>query len=217
MSEKSRAEFILEVIKLLLWPTLIVIAVMWLQDDVIDLLKSRTWKIGIIEVGNKIENLENTVQGELILQKDYLIKILNNSSDSTKVREYVHLAMGSIENAQSGVKKDIQSIQETIPERRESQLVSQQTMEEKPKTAKRWEYLGFNNLVEMEIDDAIEAFTESEKLWPNYHNVSEIRLLLVEKREILKAKDSPEWRALYNEILEKYSWGMPSDIRQKLL
>ncbi len=217
MSGKSRAEFILEVIKLLLWPTLIVIAVMWLQDDVIDLLKSRTWKIGIIEVGNKIENLENTVQGELILQKDYLIKILNNSSDSTKVREYVHLAMGSIENAQSGVKKDIQSIQETIPERRESQLVSQQTMEEKPKTAKRWEYLGFNNLVEMEIDDAIEAFTESEKLWPNYHNVSEIRLLLVEKREILKAKDSPEWRALYNEILEKYSWGMPSDIRQKLL
>ncbi len=217
MSEKSRAEFILEVIKLLLWPTLIVIAVMWLQDDVMDLLKSRTWKIGIIEVGNKIENLENTVQGELILQKDYLIKILNNSSDSTKVREYVHLAMGSIENAQSGVKKDIQSIQETIPERRESQLVSQQTMEEKPKTAKRWEYLGFNNLVEMEIDDAIEAFTESEKLWPNYHNVSEIRLLLVEKREILKAKDSPEWRALYNEILEKYSWGMPSDIRQKLL
>lgn len=217
MSGKSRAEFILEVIKLLLWPTLIVIAVMWLQDDVMDLLKSRTWKIGIIEVGNKIENLENTVQGELILQKDYLIKILNNSSDSTKVREYVHLAMGSIENAQSGVKKDIQSIQETIPERRESQLVSQQTMEEKPKTAKRWEYLGFNNLVEMEIDDAIEAFTESEKLWPNYHNVSEIRLLLVEKREILKAKDSPEWRALYNEILEKYSWGMPSDIRQKLL
>jgi len=217
MSEKSRAEFILEVIKLLLWPTLIVIAVMWLQDDVMDLLKSRTWKIGIIEVGNKIENLENTVQGELILQKDYLIKILNNSSDSTKVREYVHLAMGSIENAQSGVKKDIQSIQETIPERRESQLVSQQTMEEKPKTAKRWEYLGFNNLVEKEIDNAIEAFTESEKLWPNYHNVSEIRLLLVEKREILKAKDSPEWRALYNEILEKYSWGMPSDIRQKLL
>jgi tetratricopeptide (TPR) repeat protein len=216
MSEKSRPEFILEAIKILLWPILIVIAVIWLQDDVVKILKSRTWKIGIIEVGDRIETLENNVQDELILQKDYLNKIQANYSDADKIRKYVQQALNSIENAQRGVKKEIQTIQEAIPERRQSQPVSSKTTEAKPNTAKGWEHLGFNKLVEKDIQEAIEAFTESVKLWPDYHNVSEIRRLLVEKRENLKAKDSSEWTALYKTILEKYSWGMPSNVRRQL-
>ena len=216
MSEKSRPELILEAIKILLWPILIVIAAIWLQADVVEILKSRTWKIGIIEVGDRIETLENTVQEELIRQKDYLDKIQNNSSDADTVRKYVQLALSSIKNAQSGVKKEIQTIQEAIPERRQLQPVSPQTTEEKPNNAKGWEHLGFNKLVEKEIEDAIEAFTKSEKLWPDYHNVSEIRRLLVKKRENLEEKDSLEWATLYETILEKYSWGMPSDVRRQL-
>ena len=188
MSEKSRPELILEAIKILLWPILIVIAAIFLQDDVIEILKGRTWKIGILEVGDRIGALENDVQNELVEQKDYLNKILDNSSDSNKVRAYVQQALSSIEHAQIGVKEEMRTIQDAIPERRQSQVVSPQTTEEKPKTAQGWEDLGFNKLVEQEIGDAIEAFTESEKLWPNYHNVSEIRRLLVKNIENLMNK-----------------------------
>jgi len=218
MGEKNRPELILEAIKILLWPILIAGAVIWFQADVVEILQNRTWKIGIIEVGDRIETLGNTLQEELIRQKDYLDKIQNNSSNADEVGKYVQLALSSIKNAQSGVKKEIQTIQEAMPaaERRESLPFSPQTDEEKPNTAKGWEQLGFNKLIEKEIDDAIEAFTESQKLWPDYHNVSEIRRLLVAKREKLKAKNSSEWSNLYERILQKYSWGMPSNVRQQL-
>ena len=216
MNEKSRPELILEAFKIFLWPILIIIAVIWLHDDVVDILKNRTWKVGIIEVGDRIKILENSVQDELILQKDYLNKIKDNSSDTDKVREYVQQALSSIRNAQSGVKKEIQTIQDSIPERRQLKTISPQTAGEKPNTAKGWELLGFNKLAAKEIEGAIEAFTESEKLWSDYHNVAEIRLLLMYDRENLKEKDSSKWTALYKKILEKYSWGMPSNIRQQL-
>lgn len=218
MGEKNRPELILEAIKILLWPVLIAGIVFWFQADVAHILKNRTWKLGIIEVGDRIETLRDTLQGDLLRQKDYLDKIQKNSSNAGEVTKYVQLALNSIKNAQSGVKIEIQTIKEAIPTevRQDTFLVSPQTAEEKPNTAKGWEQLGFDKLTEKEIDDAIEAFTESQKLWPDYHNVSEIRKLLVEKREKLKEKDSSEWNNLYKRILQNHSWGMPSNIRWQL-
>ncbi len=219
MGDKSRAELVLEAVKILLWPVLVIFAIIWFQADVVEILKSRTWKIGIIEVGDRIETLENTVQDELILQKDYLNKIQDNAGDVDMVTAFAGQALNSLENAQSGVRKEIRTIQDAIPERGQPEPVSTQApsaaIAAEPSSAKGWEHLGFDRLVQKNIEDAIEAFTESEKLWPDYHNVSEIRRLLVDKRESLGDKQSPEWSALYETILEKYSWGLPSGVRRQ--
>jgi hypothetical protein len=216
MTEKSRSEFILEIVKTLIWPALIILAVFWLGSDLKEMLKSRTWKIGIIEVGDRITTLKDTMQSEFLLQKDYLDKILSNYKDPGKVQEYANKALISIENAQKGVKKDIQTIQENIPITLPVAVSQKKTNGNKPNTAQGCEALGFKYLMEKEIDPAIEAFSESERIWPDYHNVAEIRRLLTERRETLKTKDSHQWKLLYQIILKQFSWGIPSEVRQQM-
>jgi len=80
MSEKTKAEIILESIKIFLWPVVILVAIFWFGNDLKDMLKNRSFKIGLVEVGDRINNLEGSVQEGLISQKDYLDLILENAN-----------------------------------------------------------------------------------------------------------------------------------------
>ena len=51
---------------------------------------------------------------------------------------------------------------------------------------------------------------------PDHHNVSEIRSLLVQRQDELKKRDAAEWETIYKEILARYSWGMPLDVREQM-
>jgi hypothetical protein len=86
---------------------------------------------------------------------------------------------------------------------------------DKPATAQDWELKGFDALVAKDVDTSIDSFTQAESLWPQYHNVAEIRSLLVSKREALKDPKSPEWKTTYSRILSDYSWGMPPNVHEK--
>ncbi|NTW07518.1 MAG: hypothetical protein HGA29_06710, partial [Syntrophaceae bacterium] len=139
MAEKSRLELILEAIKILIWPVLIVSGILWLGDDFKEILKSRTWKIGgVIEVGDRISNLQSTLQDELISQKDSFNQIITNSADPVKVRNLATVALKDIESAQKGVAKEIQNIQQTIPETQRQlsgQSFPKETNMKNPRTA----------------------------------------------------------------------------------
>ena len=220
MAEKSRTELMLEVIKILIWPVLIVSGIFWLGDDFKEILKSRTWKIGgVIEVGDRISNLQSTLQDELISQKDALNKIIANSADPVKVRNLAAAALKDIESAQKGVAKEIENIQQTIPETQRQlsgQSFPQEANRKNPRTARDWENIGFKHLISRDVASAIQAFSEAEKIWPDYHNVSEIRQLLVRNKELLETKESAAWKELYQTLLRQYSWGMPPEIRQEV-
>lgn len=224
MTEKSRPELILEVIKIFIWPLLIVVGAVWLGDDFKDILKSRTFKIGgVLEVGERVSVLQNALQDELLSQKDALNKILTNSSDPAKVHEFAAEALNRIEQAQRGVTKDIQTIRQTIPEAlpAESRQLSippaqREADTENPRTAKDWETLGFKHLLAWEVEPSIRAFSEAEKIWPDYHNVAEIRQLLVRNKEALGASVNPRWKEVCQTILKEYAWGMPPEVRQKM-
>jgi hypothetical protein len=195
-----------------------------LGDDFKDILKSRTWKIGgVIEVGDRVSNLQSTLQDELLSQKDSLNKIISNSADPVKVRNFATVALNDIESAQKGVKKEIQSIQQTIPQalstaqgQLSEQPAHQETNTKNPRTAKDWEILGFKHLMSRDVASSIQAFSEAEKIWPDYHNVSEIRQLLSKNKEALGTKESTMWKELYQTLLNNFSWGMPSEIRQEM-
>ncbi|OPY13733.1 MAG: hypothetical protein A4E66_00649 [Syntrophus sp. PtaB.Bin001] len=224
MSEKSRGEMILETIKVMIWPLLIVIGVIWLGGDFKDMLKSRTFKIGgVLEVGERVTVLQGTLQDELLSQKDSLHKILAHSNDPAKVHDFATEALNRIEKAQAGVKKDIQEIKQTIPQalpaesgKSLEQPGRQDSNAGTPRTAKDWEIQGFKHLVSRNVTSSIQAFSEAEKIWPDYHNVAEIRQLLVRKKEALESKESPAWKEVCRKILNDYSWGMPSDVRQEI-
>ena len=87
-------------------------------------------------------------------------------------------------------------------------------------SAEEGERQGFEYILSNNIDGAIRAFAKAEKIWPTYHNVSEIRDLLESKRPSLGAASETErdrvWQEIYGEILSKYSWGMPSDVRTQI-
>jgi hypothetical protein len=183
------------------------------------MLKSRTWKIGIIEVGDRVSNLESTLQDELLQQQDYLDQILADPTDAEQVKTYAARAKEAIANAREGIRKEVRHIRETIPEQRPAEPapdVQNSGAQEKPTTAKGWERLGFGYLIDKNVQAATEAFSEAQKIWPDYHNVSEIRSLLVRRQDALKQRDAAAWENVYREILEKYSWGMPLDVREKM-
>jgi len=224
MTEKSRPELILEAVKILIWPVLIVIGVIWLGNDFREILKSRTFKIGgVLEVGERVSALQGGLQNELISQKDALNKILSHSADPAKVHEVATAALNNIENAQKETTKEIQAIQRTIPQALQTESgqpaerpVQQETTARNLRTAKDWEIRGFKQIVAWDAAAAIEAFSEAEKLWPDYHNVAEIRQLLIKNKEALGTKESPRWKEVCRKILSEYSWGIPPDVRQEI-
>jgi hypothetical protein len=216
MSEKTKPELILEAARVFLWPLIIVLAVLWFKSDVTDMMKNRSFKIGLVEVGDRINSLGGSVQGELIRQTDYLNTILNNADDPAIVRTTTNEALSTIRNAQEGINKDIRNISKVVPEIVPSVPEQKQLASTRQSTAKDWESIGFDHINKRDIESAITTFTEAEKLWPDYHNVSEIRRLLVRKRQDLKDSNIENWREVYKTILSDLSWGMPATARREM-
>lgn len=82
------------------------------------------------------------------------------------------------------------------------------------------ERYGFTMIIQKDIEAARDAFGRAENLYPDLHNVHEIRGLLEERTEAFRSADDEKREALWKEIVSKIlldkSWGIPSDIRQKL-
>lgn len=218
---KFSAELVLEFIKVFIWPVLLVTAILIYHDTAIDIIKNRKWKVGIVEVGDRVVSLEKAVQEQLIYQKDYLVLIKEHSAEPEMVNEYADLLLSSLKNTQIGISNEVRTIETSIrsTERREpvNETASERHADEnEPTTAIEWENAGFKYLLSKDIDNALNAFTESEKIWPIYHNVAEIRALLNKEKMNLKAEDAIEWKHVYKKILSEYSWGVPYNIRQQM-
>lgn len=86
--------------------------------------------------------------------------------------------------------------------------------------AVNWELKGFDFIANRDAESALLAFANAEKLWPDYHSVHEIRKLLEEKKAELvpapKEGRSEAWKNFYRALLDKYSWGMTTDVKTKL-
>jgi len=84
-------------------------------------------------------------------------------------------------------------------------------------SAQSWEEKGFNYLLNKDVDNAIDAFRNSENASNQYHQVYEIARYLRENRSKLSDKNSEFWDTAHKKIATDYAWGMPSDIRKRLL
>lgn len=79
---------------------------------------------------------------------------------------------------------------------------------------------GFEFIINKDVDSALQAFTDAEKLWPTYHNLAEIRKLLAASHDALakapKEGKSEAWTTFYTTLRTKYSYGMPADVQRKI-
>lgn len=86
--------------------------------------------------------------------------------------------------------------------------------------AAEWELKGFDSIVRKDVEAALQAFANAEKLWSSYHNVAEIRKLLEDNHAGLASAPregrSEAWTNVYRTLISKYSWGMPADVKTKL-
>ncbi|HEY9548958.1 MAG TPA: hypothetical protein VIR45_05605, partial [Kiloniellaceae bacterium] len=71
-------------------------------------------------------------------------------------------------------------------------------------------------LIERDVGAAIAAFDEARGLWPDYHNVAEIGHALRNRQDRLADPAGDAWPQLYRDILTRYSWGLPEDIRRAI-
>ncbi len=96
------------------------------------------------------------------------------------------------------------------------QLMPKGGASEKYTIASQWEEKGFNLLLSDNIDGAIEAFKEAEKIYPTYHNVYELQKVLTENKKKLANSKSAEAKAVLDMIVDQYSWGMDEETKSKL-
>lgn len=80
-----------------------------------------------------------------------------------------------------------------------------------------WEAKGFQYLLNHDVENAISAFRTSENTSNSYHQVYEIARYLSENKSKLTDSNSEFWKTAIRKITTDFSWGMPFDIRNKLI
>ena len=83
---------------------------------------------------------------------------------------------------------------------------------DKYKKALKYEREGYINLLSSRYDKAIKSFENSERIYPTFHQVYEISRLLKKNRNKLPQQK----KRIFNEILDNYSWGAPSDLLEEM-
>jgi hypothetical protein len=207
---------VLEYIKVFIWPLLLVMVVLIFKPQIEEILNTREVSIGALTVGKRIEGIGSSMQQQLATQKRYIEEIAAHADDPQLVRENARWLLGVIPTVQKNVSQDIVALQQEIQAGESSTSRMSAASRESPQSAREWEQMGFEALLAQDVDTAINAFAEAERLSPTYHNVAEINRLLVTKRELLAAKDLQEWQSVYKPIVGRYSWGIPPDMLNRL-
>jgi hypothetical protein len=78
------------------------------------------------------------------------------------------------------------------------------------------ERAGIQALLGRDLSLAKSSFDRAIGLWPDYHNLAEIRRLLSDNDDKLGQGDAAAWREVYDTILKRYSWGIPSELLAQL-
>jgi len=130
-----------------------------------------------------------------------------------------------ISHLQKNLGREVQQIQQTATRaplpRAEAEPEQQTAAPAEPAQATRgeqaaaFERAGFEAILDRDFDAALEAFTEARKTWATYHNVAEIQRRLAKFKKKGLPIDEAKWAEIDRAILTEFSWGMPSDIRER--
>jgi hypothetical protein len=207
---------VLDYIKAFLWPVVAVIVVVIYQDDVRKILSEREVDIFGLRIGEKVEQIESQAMAEiedirLLLEAE---RAETGSDAAPQLSEDIDTKLASLERNLSReiaqVQVEQQALQAAPASAREAVVEAGGSRANRAAAAER---RGFEALIRHDVSAAIAAFDEARSIWPEYHNVAEIGRVLRQQRDRLADPESPAWQQLYREILTRYSWGLPEDLR----
>jgi len=196
------ASLVLEYIKTLIWPVILVSALVVYSDELLGILEDREIEAFGIKIGKQIDDVSSSYKAELEALKEQIKSSTNNEA-----------ALRKIETIEKGLDKELAYVR--------TSAITQQaptTTLTSREQVNLLEREGFEAILNHDITQAIEAFSSARDVWPDFHNISEIRALLVNRKQVLSNENNQdEWRSVIEKILEEYSWGMPADIRERLV
>lgn len=191
------AKIILEYIKILMWPAILVIIVFTYEETILDLIKNREIDAFGLKIGPRIEDISKNY----VTAVDDIVAGIDDTEDNRTL-------LIKLDSLRKNVTKELSLVQEqTAPTLIEGRVVS------KLVSVAKHERLGFEAILGQDVDSAIQQFGLASTTWPDYHNVSEIEKQLIKAKATLNTNEN--WSKFNKLVLQKYSWGMPADLRSK--
>ncbi len=189
------ARVIHDYLKTLIWPLMLVGAFLLYEDNIIKQLENREVEFLGFKLGKSIDVFSDTTSAALIELRQIAV---STGADNE--------VLNKIADIQKNINKELSSVKQQIA----SPGLLKEQVDSRSQVADI-ERQGFEAILNKNSRLAIQKFATAEEIWPDYHNVSEIKRLLLEQQATLNSSSS--WQQLRDTILEKYSWGMPNDIR----
>jgi|GEM_PF-1838459 hypothetical protein len=223
-SDYALGRLILDYIKAFMWPLVAVFVVVIYQDDVRQILAERQVDIFGLRIGDRVEQIESQAMAEiedlrqlLETQRAAAEAGADSAAPDAQLSHDIETKLSSLER---NISREVAQVQDTrqmveaTPSAQRTATV--EAVSSRTERAAAAERRGFEALLGRDLTAAIAAFDEARSIWPEYHNVAELGRALRNRRDDLADPASPDWPLLYREILTRYSWGMPDDLRSAL-
>lgn len=214
----TSAKVILEYIRTLIWPVIVILALLIFASDVSKILREGEISVGNVKIiGQRINQISENAQTELDEIRAELAALQEQGDTASTVKTEAEDLERRVEQLGDNIGREFQQIQRALqPATRET--ASRNGDEDPAATiAAEHEDRGFHCLIERDIRGALEAFGAAKKTCPEYHNVAEIhRLLSSRQRSLAGAGEDQQkevWSDIYRTILKDYSWGMSKEYR----
>jgi hypothetical protein len=190
------------------------------QDDVRKILAEREVDIFGLRIGEKVEQIETQAMAE-IEDIRLLLEAQKQAAGSTapdpQLSADIDTKLSSLERNLSREIGQVQDVQQTVQAAPPAQRTATvDAASSRASLAAAAERRGFEALVRHDVAAAIAAFDEARGIWPEFHNVAEVGRALRNRQDRLADPASEAWPQLYREILTRYSWGLPDDIRSAI-
>lgn len=218
LSTHPTARLVLDYLRVLLWPALIVWAFLAFKADMLEILKTREIQVaGAFTIGKHIEDLSRNTQAELEDLRRLVAELQAAPQDPNRVRDVSDAVAASLEALKRDFSREVAQLRLATNAPGVGAPSDRTTLPADPREqARELERLGFDQLLRRDLHGARKSFSGAVRAWPEYHNVAEIDRLLRVDRQGLAAGGDTAWRELYRTILIRYSWGMPASAREAM-
>lgn len=212
------ARLVLDYLRVLLWPALIVWAFLAFKGDMLETLKTREVEVaGAFKIGKQIEDLNRKTQAELEALRRLVAELQAAPQDPERVREVSDAVAASLEALERDFSRAVTQLRLETASPGAGASPEQSALPADPREqARELEGIGFGQLLRRDLLAARKSFAGAARAWPEYHNVGEIERLLRSDRLELSEGSDAAWLELYRTILTRYSWGMPASAREAM-
>jgi len=212
----SRARLILDYIRVLLWPVVLILAVLAYKDDVFEILKEREIEVAGLRIGQRVSEVKSNFQAEMEDLRKMVEDLAKADSGTGAEAARAEHVLERISGLERDLQREFSQIQQQSVAVARPTAPAQLQQADAREQAGLWEGRGFEALLNKNADEALTAFGQASAAWPDYHNVTEIERLLRTRRDELAAGSADAWNDVYQTILTRFSWGMPSPVREQM-